>query len=408
MKHKLITILLGRGIEGCGVTKFTIEQINWLNRNGYGVAAYAIADKSWTRKAAHDVAGIRSVAFSNWLSSGIQEIIETCNDSKYVIVNSLPSVSHSEKCVENFKRLLKCISVPIILIQHDHSSLSINRNAGLYESINLSSLIFTHSPTNDFANTVAQVTSTGGLSNFMDEDVKKILNFQPGMNFDQVRSRFWKDISEQDPKHNKWIGRTTSWKGYKEMFSFHENYLRPNGYLTTLEGIERSPAFLVFRELGEWDGDVNKFNSIESWDLSDGYGKCLKVFGPYNNHDMLERMSRVAFGYQLSILKERFIHRSIEYTHCEVVCTGTVPVFRKKYGETCIHRKYGDPLIQCKDNGTVWLGDEMGDAFSLIDKLSKDSKMRDEYREKAFEFYRLHQDAEFTFKELHNEIEKNI
>ena len=30
-----VAIIMGRGIEGCGVTKFTVEQTKWLKKNGY-------------------------------------------------------------------------------------------------------------------------------------------------------------------------------------------------------------------------------------------------------------------------------------------------------------------------------------------------------------------------------------
>jgi hypothetical protein len=120
-------------------------------------------------------------------------------------------------------------------------------------------------------------------------------------------------------------------------------------------------------------------------------------------------MSRVGFGYQLSILDERFIERSIEYTHCEVACTGVVPVFRKSYGERCTHRKFGDKLIDCKDTGTIWLDDNnMQPAYDLLYKLSRDSVMRDEYRNMAFEFYKSHQDSEYTFAEMMKQIEDNL
>jgi hypothetical protein len=120
-------------------------------------------------------------------------------------------------------------------------------------------------------------------------------------------------------------------------------------------------------------------------------------------------MSTSGFGYQLSILDERFIERSIEYTHCEVACTGVVPVFRKSYGERCTHRHFGKKLIDCENTGTVWLDDnDMKPAFALLDKLAKDPVLRNEYREQAFEFYKLHQDAQYTFAEMMDKIKERL
>lgn len=399
-----IAIIMGRGIEGCGVTKFTVEQTKWLGKNGHDFVVYSSKDKSWTRKNAHDVSNVVQLKFAK--PEETNKMIEGCNNADVVIINSLPSIGHPEKCINEFKRAINEITKPIVLIQHDHSSLSIKRNAAIDDSIGKASILFGHSANNDFAKYVSKVTEGGGLTGFFDEDNSKtILNFQPGMDFDAVRAKYWKDIYHTDPNMHKWIGRTTSWKGYVQMFKFHNEFLRPNGYITTFEGIEKSPAYLGFRELSEFHGMIDK--DISGVNLENN--QPAYVFGPFINDEMLQRMSRVGFGYQLSVLDERFIQRSIEYTHCEVACTGVVPVFRKTYGERCTHRKFGDKLINCKDTGTIWLDDnDMQPAFDLVDKLSKDCVMRDEYREMAFEFYKQHQDSEHTFAEMMKQIEDNL
>lgn len=398
-----VAIIMGRGIEGCGVTKFTVEQTKWFAKNGYQHVVYSSKDKSWTRKNAHDVSNVVQLKFAK--SEETQKMIDGCNASDIVIINSLPSVSHSEECIAQFKRALKEITKPIVLVQHDHSSLSIKRNAALDESIDRANILFGHSATNDFAKYVENKTG-GGLDAFMGGDGgKEVLNFQPGIDFDSIRSKYWKDINQQDDIQNKWIGRTTSWKGYVQMFKFHNEFLRPNGYITTFEGIEKSPAYLAFRELSEFNGHIaDDITTIPLQQNQPAY-----VFGPYVNDQMLERMSKVAFGYQLSILDERFIQRSIEYTHCELACAGVVPVFRKSYGERCTHRAQGKKLIDCADTGTIWLDDNnMQPAFDLLDKLSKDRGLRNEYREQAFEFYKSHQDSQYTFAEMMKQIKERL
>ena len=399
-----VAIIMGRGIEGCGVTKFTVEQTKWLGKNGHDFAVFSSKDKSWTRKNAHDVSNVVQLKFAK--PEEMNKLIEGCNKADVVIINSLPSLSHPEAAIEQFKRALNEIQKPIVLIQHDHSALSIKRNAAIEESVKRANIIFGHSGTNDFAKYVKEVTGGGGLAGFFgDDDSKTILNFQPGLDFDAVRSKFWLDIGQTKPHMHKWIGRTTSWKGYVQMFKFHNEFLRPGGYITTFEGIEKSPAYLDFRNLSEFHGMIDKdINTVNLEKDQPAY-----VFGPFINDQMLYRMSACGFGYQLSILDERFIERSIEYTHCEVVCAGVVPVFRKSYGERCTHRRFGDKLINCKDNGTIWLDDNnMQPAYDLVTQLTKDAGMRDEYREMAFEFYKQHQDSQYTFGEMMKQIKDNL
>ena len=399
-----IAIIMGRGIEGCGVTKFTVEQTKWLTKTGHDHVVFSSKDKSWTRKNAHDVSNVVQLKLSK--AEETNKMIDGCNKADVVIINSLPSLSHPEEAIKQFNRALEEITKPIVLIQHDHSALSIKRNACIEEAIKRANVIFGHSRKNDFAKYVSEVTEGGGLAGFFDENNSKtILNFQPGLDFDAVRNKFWLDINQTKPYMHKWIGRTTSWKGYVQMFKFHNEYLRKAGYITTFEGIEKSPAYLAFRELSEFHGMIDKeINTVDLQKDQPAY-----VFGPFINDQMLYRMSACGFGYQLSVLDERYIERSIEYTHCEVVCAGVIPVFRKAYGERCTHRKFGDKLINCKDNGTVWLDDnDMQPAFDLVNKLAKDAVMRNEYREMAFEFYKQHQDSQYAFAEMMKQIEADL
>ena len=399
-----IAIIMGRGIEGCGVTKFTVEQTKWLAKNGHEFTVFSSKDKSWTRKNAHDVSNVIQLKLQN--PEETNNLIAGCNAADVVIINSLPSIGHPEECITQFKRALNEITTPIVLIQHDHSSLSIKRNAAINESIGKAGILFGHSSTNDFARFVESSTGGGALAGFFDDDNSKtIKNFQPGMDFDSIRAKYWLPIEQTNPIMHKWIGRTTSWKGYVQMFKFHNEFLRQAGYITTFEGIEKSPAYIDFRNLSVFNPHLtDKITNIEL-----KINEPVYVFGPYINDEMLHRMAQCGFGYQLSLLDARYIERSMEYTHCEVVCTGVVPVFRKGYGERCTHRKFGDKLINCKNTGTIWLDDnDMQPAYELLNKLAKDSVMRNEYREMAFEFYKQHQDSQYTFAEMMKKLDDNL
>ena len=394
---------MGRGIEGCGVTKFTIEQIKWLSKNGFEYVVYASKDKSWTRKNAHDVSNVIQIKFAK--KDETQKMINACNECDVVIINSLPSVGHTEECINEFKRALIEIKKPIVLVQHDHNARSIRRNAAIDESIKRADLIFGHSSTSDFAKIVHQTTNEIDMFSMFDAKSKSVINFQPGMDFDELRKKYWLDIKDTNAYHHKWIGRTASWKGHDQFFKFHGEYLKPNGHISTLEGIERSPGWLGFKEMFEFNDSTG--DNINEKELKTN--ELAYVFGPFINDEMLKRMAKVAYGYQLSLLDERFIERSIEYTHCELAAVGVIPVFRKAYGERCTHRLYGEKLVNCKNTGTIWLDDNnMQDSYDIIEKLSKDEVLRDEYRNMAFEFYKSHQDSNYTFSEMMDKILENV
>ena len=411
---KDVVIMMARGIEGCGVTKFSLEQNKWFNNNGIRSTLIASSDKKWSRKTAHDCDVIQSFLFAN--DQEADAIIKKCNEVDVVIITSLPSRQyHNSKghpigCIDNFKRIISSIKTPIVLVQLDHASLSINRNAALDESINASTIMFSLSRSNDFCEHVHKLEGTTGISSFFDDtpvNPTPIFAYQVGYDFEPTKKQYWKDIKEQDPKHHKWIGRTTSWKGYKQMFKFHNNFLQGNQCLTTFEGIEKSPAYLDFKLLSDFHAHI--MNDINAIDMSNGYGGLAYVFGPYNNNQMLERMSRCGFGYQLSILDQKYIENAIEYTHCEIVATGVIPVFRAAWGQRAKHRTTGIPLIESVNTGTVWLDDnDMQPALDLIKKLESDDVMRDEYRNMAYEFYKYHQDSEYIYSDMFEKMKPYI
>ena len=63
-KMNNISLVMGRGIEGCGVTKFTIEQAKFYAKNDYNYKIWASKDKTWSRKNAHtDIENLEHIKF---------------------------------------------------------------------------------------------------------------------------------------------------------------------------------------------------------------------------------------------------------------------------------------------------------------------------------------------------------
>ena len=114
-------------------------------------------------------------------------------------------------------------------------------------------------------------------------------------------------------------------------------------------------------------------------------------------------MSKCGFGYQLSLLEDRFIKKSLEYTHLEIVAVGAIPVFRKEYGDICIHRYYDKPLTEL-DSGTIWLSyDNMEECRDLVQELSANEGLRNEYRNKSYEVYSYY-DSKYIIQEMFDKI----
>ena len=401
---KKVAIVLGRGVEGCGVSKHTAEFSRWLNAAGYRCRVLASKEKNYPRKYSHDIDGLSLHFFSR--PQEMQEVLDACNLSDCVVVNSLPPKDASAAEVENFAGLLAAIKPPVVLMQHDHNKLSIMRNRCLDEAIARADLILVHSKTNDFAEVVEEWQGDVYAMIAGEDRTKRIETFQPGFNFDAARLKHWKPIEDTDPRHHKWVGRTTQWKGYREFMRFHQEYVRTDPRcVSMMEGIDKSPAFLDFKTYAPFVNHCNSSLPYEEADVEALRGGDVAVFSQYPNSVMLERMSRAGFGYQLSLLKQKYVERSIEYTHAEIAAVGTIPVFRKAFGDICLHRVHGIPLTQCRDHGTIWFDEnDMGAAWTEINKLADSPSLRDETREKAFEFYRQHQHSDYVFSEMMDKI----
>jgi hypothetical protein len=388
-------ILLAKGIEGCGVTKYTAELTRWLNQQGHEYTIIASADKKFTRNNSHDLANIKLFKFEK----DLDEMIALVNDHDVVLINSLPNFRYSDLCIGNFITLLKTIRTPVILLQHDHSKTSLSRNRGMTEAVAVSRAVLVHSTTNHMAQRVNE-PATSHFASLFNIDTKPIRYFQPGFDFDHHRIAV--PLSEINTAVHRWVGRPTPWKGFKQMFEFHEQYLQPAGNISIMEGIEKSQAFSHLI--------MPVFNFIDKTVLStDSYtpepGQPIYLHNKYRNAELMQRLARSGFGYQLSILDAANIEHSLEYTHCEIVCSGTIPVFRRAYGERCRHSQTNEPLVY-GNNGTVWLDEtDYADTFNTIQEINANPELRLAMRERAFNYYKSHQDSSIVFPKLLADIQ---
>ena len=231
-----IALLLGRGIEGCGVTKSAVEFKTLFPGS---VDIFATNDKKWPRR---DSMKWEATEFQ---CANIEEAkaiaYKIHREYDILIVYSVPSKAHSKECQINFLKMLKAIKRPKkAIIQHDHSIHSIIRNANLKESVELCEHVFMHSLKGDF-------------NKWMDKnDITSVKRheFGVGFNYDNHRKLFWKPIKSQNKDIVRWLGRTAFWKGPTLMIDFHEWHLRDAGYITILEGLEASIQWpgIVYRD----------------------------------------------------------------------------------------------------------------------------------------------------------------
>lgn len=408
-----IAVIMGRGVEGCGVTKNVVEF-----QKLKGVEVFATMDKTWGRENSMDF-DVNHFRCADWDTvskkskkypdlMACKDVINRINEMDAVVIFSVPSKGHPEDCQNNFVDLVKEIKVRKSIVQVDHNIQSITRNARLKDILDNVDVIMTHSTENPFAKWarsegVTVPITTAGV----------------GYNFDEVRKQYWKPIEEQRPKSIRWIGRLAGWKGYKEIIDFHDDYMLAEGFVTMLEGLEASIAYTTvlykdkdntiprnvvnhFRS-SKAEPCVNKEEEIQYG--SEEEGKGAYAYPPYTYDLMMKRMAKTGFGVDLYNLKPDQYGSSIEYCHADSLGAGVVPIFHKHFGQHVIHAKYGKPCYECENSGTLWYSDDPADKEKLRDQLielSNDNAKREEWRENAFQFWKDHADAIIVYEDIIN------
>ena len=225
----------------------------------------------------------------------------------------------------------------------------------------------------------------------------KVFPINPSIQTQKLRDTYWKDITECNKKKITWIGRTTPLKGYDLCMDFHTKYLKDKGFKTTMHGMDKGPAIIGFKQT--WK-DEYRFMDVKN--ILETDENICDIYGPYIQSEMMEELSRSGFILQLTKFKKADFNESfsLEFTHIEACCLGSIPIFRKEYGEQCISRVTGKPIIE-EDNGILYISeDNESEIYEMIQKINADNALRESMRTKAFNFIQSQSDSEIVFKEF--------
>lgn len=350
----------------CGVSKCLIEFNKYKSCDNY-----YIEPKKWGRKSFDKKQFI------------LLKDYEILNNYDYVFIQSImPKIKNKDNDnLEIWKKILNTIKVKVIFFNHDHNILSIKRNIGIKETCDKAYKIFTLCKNNDFCK---YIKTLGDYEN-------KLEVFEPMYNFNKNN---WIDFDNKKINYIHWLGRTTSWKRYEDFFLFNKKF---NNMVLLMEGLEKSIAFTTIKKLKE---KINYNDLIGKKDYVLDKER-INLLGPYNNKDMLNRLKYEGFGCQLSALKKKYINMNYEYSHCEMINSGVVCIFNKKWFENCIHRKYKKPFTEINNSGIIWFDkDNIDKCIEEINKVANNKELYITYRNNAFNLWKQHASAEIIFNNI--------
>ncbi len=407
-----IGVILGRGVEGVGLTKNVVE----FQKLFPGVKVFATIDKLWPRMnsmpfeksffrgADWDTISKPAKKFPDLMTC--TEVIDQINELDMCIVWSVPSKSHPDQMVDNFVKMLEHIKVRKSLIQVDHKIHSINRNAQLKEICERMDVLMCHSTENAFGKWVRK----NGIKT-------PLTGMGVGFNFNKD---YWKPIHKQDTRYIRWVGRTAMWKGPDVMIDLHNDHFKRAGFITVLEGLEASIQYpLVLyknpKEMKDRREVINYFRPEKGIDNnltrdpvygSEETNKGAYLYSAYTHSEMMDRMSSGAFGSDLMYFKENTYGDNVEYCHTDSFAAGVIPIFHKHFCDHVVHRKIGDPISQCKNTGTIGIdATNASEMVQIMKVLANNNDMREDWRNQMFEFWKDHCDATIIYNDI---IEKTL
>ena len=377
---KNVLLLMGRGIEGTGNTRITIELEEYLKSAGFNAWTVAASDKDWGR-----IKSQENDIILHKFADGPYMPEEGVPMPDVVLITSVPAKEKLSSKVmedhkddvfslyENFTKTLEDLKyqgAKIVYLQVDHKIHSINRNYYVYEDYTkrffpIIDRIISHNLKNDFfTKFIAKKISPLNIEG-IHYDVKEQLLIS--CDFDAESNLITK--RDKIPGLCYFIGRSARWKGWREFRDFHFNYLKDNGFISIIEGIETSInakqdlydevngklthakdtnivllIYLkdeknVYDDLKELQNSAHRYEIAEKLvdnikaDATPYKNKPIFVCGPYNRREALNRVSQSKFGMFFTFIGEDY-SGPIENTFLEIVASGTIPVIRKELYET--------------------------------------------------------------------------
>lgn len=377
-----IAILLGRGIEGCGVTRFATELQSYLLSQNYQCKSFAATDKKWGRKNSQHT---NIVEFDN---NEINKIKNELNNFDIVFYQSLPSKSNSELYKNKFfEELVLNVNKPIkIIFQNDHKIHSLNRNSMLWETVGKMDCAFTFGKGTVFNKKIKELN--------IDTPVEF---FNNGHDFSKLNHL----IKKEQQRKISYLGRFATFKEPNRMIHL-QPLLSNHNIICEARGIEKSiGAKTKFFCSNEKDLKSHEHSNIKYRNKSivdEQDLDYLHVYGPYDRMPTLELLSNNMFGANFFNLKKEEYNNIIEYSTLEMINIGMIVVVDKQWAQNNYHIQ-GDSFYDLD----CFIYNEKNNYQSTVDQiveLANNQELRSKKRRLAYNVAKSHCDVNIAFKDL--------
>jgi glycosyltransferase involved in cell wall biosynthesis len=406
----MIALVMGRGVEGCGVTRYTIEYKNWLEKQGKEVVVYALKDKgNFTRANAQK--------FDYEIFTADDDISGKLNECEYVVYMSVPSNSNSTKAKNSFiENCVKKVKVKKVFIQHDHKNQSLIRNAKMWVILEMCDIVFTHCLQSDFGILYQKPKLVPSAP---------IYEFKIGIDFSelaQYRKKFFEKVDRIS-----YFGRFARFKHPERLLELRKG-LKAN-IITEMRGLERSiEAVDIYKRVYEEPYDIidyqhsiklakekikdkekleEEIKRIQGEKETQNCFDKTYVYGPYSRDIGMEEISKSKFGCSFYELDARAYGNHVEFAMLEIVGLGLIPIFSKHWGDNTKHIS-GKPFSQVKNSGIYMSPDNIDEVCEKIIELNDNENLYNDYVDRCIEVYKQHSSTDVAFQDLQVKMGETI
>ena len=386
-----IALVLAKGVEGCGLTRHTIEFYNWLIKEGHDATIYAAIEKRWPR---HKTTDIIATEFKR---KDIPKIAKELEQHDVVYYTSYPHKSVGDEFNEDFiQHCIYGLENPIKVGNClDHNTANLAKNYKYWEIMKAMDAMFNYSARSNFANKLREHAPDTPLIE---------------MNLNPYDYDAWNRVvvpTEEQERRTTYFGRFAGFKDPFRMFEIME-LMKDHNFVTEARGVERSmgalPMFLE-EDRKTPRSDVFEVNEKKNPITYPQQTDKLYIHGPYNLAEGMAELGKSMFGAEFFNLPERLYGSMIEYAMCEVIAAGTIPLFDKHWGENVIHRTEGVPFIELEDFAIFVDKDNVEASIPQMLELANDHKRRDEFRKNSLRLAKLHNAPEVVNTDLFQAIQ---
>ena len=423
-----VLLILGRGTEGTGNTRITIELERYIRNIGHNVKTISSIDKNWGRQKSQ-INEFENYKFGNGAYNDR-------NHYDLCIITSVPpkakksaKIKADEKLLAEFNatqgaickgfnatiKKLKEDGTKIVYLNVDHKIHSISRNFYAEEEY-----------MEEFFSMLDRIVSHDLKNDFYDKFLNKKVKPLGCINFDlEEQLAISCDFNETQAiiePHNKidrlcyFIGRSATWKGWTDFRYLHENYLKEKGYVSIIEGIEMSinaKDNLFIKDGSKYIEPrkdnicrvATKLTEEETLEylmnhIDENRNKAAFIYGPFVRNEALNRVAKAKFGMFFSFLGEQY-GGPLENTFLEIACVGTIPIIKKELWQSA---KFNDDKFTNytpKELGIVIYDSEYPEkCVARMEQLNNDDKMYNEYVERCQAFCKKQFDRNVIMKKL--------